>query len=123
MIEEKRWISSNDLFLAIGELLAENKQAVFTITGNSMWPFLAHGRDQVIIEKCNIAEIKKGDIVLFRTIYGNYILHRITKIMNHRFESTGDGLCQRDGSFELDCIEAKVVKLIRKGKIIDEYGA
>lgn len=39
MDKEKRWISSEELFSAIEELLAENRQAVFTVTGMSMWPF------------------------------------------------------------------------------------
>lgn len=119
MKEEKRWISSKELFSAIDELLAEHKQAVFTVTGMSMWPFICHGRDQVIITGCNSKEIKKGDIVLFETILGNYMLHRITNINEYWFETTGDGNCFSDGYFENSCIHGKVVKIIRKGKTID----
>lgn len=59
METERRWISSKVLFGAIYEQLAENRQAVFTVTGMSMWPFLCHGRDQVIVEKVNSHKIKK----------------------------------------------------------------
>lgn len=60
MMEEKRWISSKALFTAMEALLAEDRQAVFTVTGMSMWPFLCHGRDQVIVKRCSPNNLKKG---------------------------------------------------------------
>lgn len=45
MTEEKRWISAKLLFSAISEQLAENRQAAFTVTGMSMWPFICQMRD------------------------------------------------------------------------------
>lgn len=119
MIEEKRWISSEDLFSAIAELLAEQKQAVFTVTGMSMWPFICHGRDQVVVEACNSDMLKKGDIILWCTPSGKYLLHRITTLSENCFETTGDGNCFRDGIFPRSCIKARVVKIIRKEKTID----
>ena len=116
---KKQWISSEVLFSAIQELLAENRQAVFTVTGMSMWPFLCHGRDQVIVEKCDSTTLKTGDIILFQKPEGKYILHRITKIEDDLFETTGDGNCFRDGFFSFSCVKAKVVCLIRKDKKID----
>ena len=119
MQTEKQWISSEILFTAILEQLKENRKAVFIVTGMSMWPFLCHGRDQVVIEKCDLKKLTTGDIVLFQTNQGHYLLHRITKIENGKFQSTGDGNCFRDGWFELSCIRAKVAYLIRKDKRID----
>lgn len=119
MKEEKRWISSEALFSAVEELLAENRQAIFTVTGMSMWPFLCHGRDQAVVEHCNPETLKKGDIVLFQTVLGNYMLHRVTGLEENRFETTGDGNCFRDGWFSADCAKARAVTLIRKGQKID----
>ena len=119
MEQEKRWIHSADLFFAIEELLAEGRQAVFTVTGMSMWPFLCHGRDQVVIEACDPGKIKKGDVVLIRTILGNYLLHRVTRVEKDGFITTGDGNCFRDGKFPHSCLRAKAVFMIRKGKKID----
>lgn len=115
MEQEKRWISPDNLFPAIEELLAEGRQAVFTVTGMSMWPFLCHGRDQVIVERCCFSSLKTGDIVLFQTPLGNYMLHRITDLGDSDFETTGDGNCFRDGRFPSACIKAKACTLIRKG--------
>lgn len=119
MQEEKRRISSDALFSAIAELLAEHRQAVFTVTGMSMWPFLCHGRDQVVVEACDPKMLKKGDIVLLQTVLGNYLLHRLTKLDGNRFETTGDGNCFRDGWFDHACVRARVVTLLRKGRRID----
>ena len=44
MEREIQKIASKELFSMIEELLAEGRQAAFTVTGMSMWPFLCHGR-------------------------------------------------------------------------------
>ena len=119
MTEEKRWISSEALFSAVKELLAEHRQAVFTVTGMSMWPFLCHGRDQVVVEYCDPETIKKGDIILFQTLLGKYLLHRVVRLDGRQFETAGDGNCFRDGWIDRSCVCARVTKLIRNGKTID----
>lgn len=112
-------ISAKELFSAIEELLAEGRQAAFTVTGMSMWPFLCHGRDQVVVEACRPEKLRKGDVILFQTYYGNYLLHRVTKLKKDGFQTTGDGNCFRDGYFPFSCLRARVVRMIRKGKTID----
>lgn len=119
METEKQWISSKVLFSAISEQLAVNRQAVFTVTGMSMWPFMCHGRDQVIVEKVDQDSLKIGDIVLFRTTEERYTLHRITRLEEDFFQTTGDGNLLRDRPMLYDSIIAKVDKVIRKGKTID----
>lgn len=119
MDAEKKLISSSELFAVIQELLKEKKQASFTVTGMSMWPFICHGRDQVILESCEAENLRKGDIILFQTCLGNYMLHRITKKTKDGIETTGDGNCFRDGMFPYSCVKARVVRIIRKGKEID----
>ncbi|MDO5409732.1 MAG: hypothetical protein Q4F21_04675 [Lachnospiraceae bacterium] len=116
---QRKFVSSEELFSVIQELLDHQKQASFTVTGMSMWPFICHGRDSVILDSCDRKSLKTGDIILFQTPFGNYMLHRITKITPEGFETTGDGNCFRDGIFPYSCVKAKVVKIIRKGKTID----
>lgn len=119
MKREKRFISSKILFEAISQQLACNRQAVFTVTGNSMWPFIGHGRDQVIVEKVDYEKLRRGDIILFEAAQDKYLLHRITGLYEDGFETTGDGNFFRDGRFPYTCITAQVRKVIRKGKTID----
>ena len=49
------------------------------ISGNSMLPFLVHGRDTVYLSKLK-RPVKKGDVLLYRRDSGAYILHRVYKI-------------------------------------------
>lgn len=116
---EKRWISSKDLFDLILEQLANHRQAAFTVTGMSMWPFLCHGRDSVVLEELGKRKVKKGDVVLYRISEEHYILHRITKCYENGFVSTGDGNCHRDPYVPYGCIVARAVKFVRPHKTID----
>lgn len=116
---EKRLIPPEELFPLMFSILEEKNQAAFTVTGMSMWPFLCHGRDKVIVEKCDVDKIQKGDVVLFQTHVGNYMMHRVTKVTKEEFETTGDGNCFRDGFFPKKNIRAKIVKMIRKDKTMD----
>ena len=122
MEKEKRFISSEILFSAITEQLVEHRQAAFTVTGMSMWPFLCHGRDQVIIEACQPDMLHRGDIILLQTHLGNYLLHRITRKKGDGVVTTGDGNCFRDGEFPFARIRARVVSLVRNGKVIECRG-
>lgn len=119
MQTEKRWITAQLLFSAISEELASHRRASFTVTGMSMWPFLCHGRDQVILEEYIPGTLRKGDVVLLQTPLGNYLLHRVTRVLPDGFETTGDGNCFRDGRFPFCCIRARASAFVRKGKIID----
>lgn len=119
METEKRWISSEVLFSAICEQLAEGRQAAFTVTGMSMWPFLRHGADTVVLEQAEPDQIRKGDIVLVRVNPGRYLLHRVTACTENQVETTGDGNCFRDGFFQRDQVLARAVKLIRSDRTID----
>lgn len=111
-------ISANELFSAMEELLAQGRQAAFVVTGMSMWPLLCHGRDRVVVEGYDPNGLHKGDIVLLQTPQGNYLLHRITEIRGNQVQTTGDGNCFRDGFFPRACVKARVVQVVRRGKVI-----
>ena len=107
------------LFAAVEEQLAQGRLASFTVTGMSMWPFICHDRDQVVVTACDPESLQVGDVILFQTPMGNYMLHRITALWQDNFETTGDGNRFRDGWFPLRCAKAKVVRIQRDGKSID----
>lgn len=111
-------ISADILFPAIEEQLSAGRKASFTVTGLSMWPFIGHARDQVIISACDPDTLKIGDIILFQPLTGKYILHRVTALREDAFETTGDGNCFRDGWFPRECVIARVETIIRDGKKI-----
>ncbi len=119
MFDEKKLIPNSELFNVVLKTLQEGKRVSFTVTGMSMYPFLCHGRDRVIVGKTDQNHLQKGDIVLLKTNSGCYLLHRITKITENSIVTTGDSNCFRDGIFPLSCVVAKVIAVIRKGNEID----
>ena len=68
-------IANNIFFKEVNEYLTKGKDVLFTINGNSMFPFLAHG-DKVIICPINKQNFTYGRILLARSEYG-YVLHRL----------------------------------------------
>lgn len=110
-------ISPEELFEPMLSLLQEGYDAEFTVTGNSMWPFLRHKRDKVTIRREAATFLRKGDIVLLRTEQG-YLLHRITRRKGDMLQTTGDRNCYRDAYAETSCVLGKVVTFTRKGKVI-----
>ncbi len=113
MPEKKCYVPARELFDQVSQLLEQGYEADITVTGNSMWPLLAHGRDRVVLRK---QPPKNGDIVLFCPVKGKYLLHRINRLKNGRFRTAGDGNCFHDGSFPVSCIVGTAGAIVRKGK-------
>jgi len=119
MTEQHEYMETSQLFSLVEEQLGLGRKASFTVTGMSMWPFLCHGRDSVILRAPVSEEIKVGDIVLLKIpVYEKYLLHRVTKLRDGRVQTTGDNNCFRDGLFPISCIIGVVDSLERKGKAI-----
>lgn len=123
MAAEKKdlvYIPNDEFCAAVRQMLQEGRDVDFTVTGNSMWPLLRHGRDRVVLTLCKAQDIRKGDVILFEAQPSKFLLHRVTKLKENSFETTGDFNTFRDGSFQNNCVIGKAVKFIRKGK---EYKA
>lgn len=111
-------VSEKELFPMMLEMLNEGKDVRFNISGNSMFPLLVHHRDSVVLRKCN-NELRKGDIILFKVSNYHHVLHRITKVLNDGFITTGDGNLHRDGFVSNEKVIAKAITIYRKDKVID----
>ena len=109
-------IDNAALFEEIRAMLEQGFDARFVVTGNSMWPTLAHSRDEVAVSPCD--NVKRGDIVLLCPIEGRYVLHRVCKVRQNRVYTCGDGNCHRDGDFPTACVLGRVTTLYRAGKEI-----
>lgn len=119
MAAEKKkiaYIPNDEFFTAVRQMLDSGKEVDFTVTGNSMWPLLKHGRDRVVLTSCKAQDIRKGDVILFEALPSKYLLHRVTKLNANTFETTGDFNTFRDGSFSRECVIGKAVKTVRNGK-------
>ncbi len=86
------------------------------ITGSSMTPFLAPGRDSVMLSKPQ-KPLRTGDMVLYQRDSGAYVLHRIVRReQNGTFSIVGDGQERIEAGIRSDQIFAVVQYAVRKGK-------
>lgn len=108
---------------AVRELLKEGKDVPLTVTGNSMSPFLVHGRDQILISRIE-RPLHKGDMAFFCRKNGQYIMHRICNIQKgkcekeNRYYFIGDAQTMIEGPVEQDQIFGLITAVQRKGKTL-----
>ena len=77
---EKNTHTPRPLHLAQAEpLLRERLEAtvVLTVTGGSMLPLLAGGRDRVTLGPVP-ERLRRGEVLLYHRADGSYVLHRLT---------------------------------------------
>ena len=97
-------------------LLREGAELPLVISGGSMLPFLAPGRDSVML-KARDRPLRRGDIVFYRRANGAYILHRLLRVRNGSCWMVGDAQTVVEGPLDIDCIFAYVTAAQRKGKV------
>ena len=86
-------VDTREYISILRELTEEGRQVSLIISGNSMAPFLIHGRDTVWFEKPK-RPLKRGDIVFFQRDDGSFILHRIRRVHKNALpkgEKEGNG--------------------------------
>ena len=84
-----------DTYLPVlADLMEQGHIVSLTVTGHSMAPFLAHGRDRICLRK-PAAPLKRGDMVLFRRRNGVYVMHRVCR-------ADPDGTCCLVGDGQRD---------------------
>lgn len=111
-------VSMRDLIPIIVEMLNNNQRVIFTVSGDSMRPFIINNRDQVVLERKNQMNLRVGDIILFKDM-DMYLLHRIYRKEKDGYRTIGDACLQEDGLVFNSQILGVVNKIYRKGKEID----
>ena len=86
------------------------------ISGNSMSPFLVHGRDTVYLSRLD-RPAKRGDVLLYKRDSGAYILHRVYKADKDSYTMVGDAQTQLEQGIRQDQIIAIMTSALRKGKL------
>jgi hypothetical protein len=81
------------LFDSVRQLLAEGRNVVLQVEGNSMRPyFRGDGSEQVVVAPVSPGSLQPGNIILFS--YGNqYVFHRIVRKKAELLYAQGDGNC------------------------------
>lgn len=85
--------------------------------GISMEPLIHQGRDAVFIKKPE-GRLKKYDIAFFKRKNGEYVLHRVIKVLPDSYHFCGDNQWQVEKGIEDSQIIGIVTKLEINGKTI-----
>jgi hypothetical protein len=107
-----------------GELLSLGFGVRFRAPGTSMHPTIRHG-DLITVEPVAPANLKRGDIVLYR-LQNGFIAHRIVNIEERNgcgltFILRGDASTTCDAPVKPAQVLGKVVRVERGHRIIDPY--
>lgn len=89
-------------------------RANLTVTGSSMLPMLRENWDSVILAPAH-RELVPGDIALYRSGKGSYILHRVIRVEKDNYLFCGDNQAQLE-TVPKDRVLAVVAEFAKKGK-------
>ena len=98
-------------------LLEQTDSVPLTISGNSMSPFLVHGRDTVFLSKIT-RPLKKGDMIFYRRQNGQYVLHRICRVHPDGYDLVGDAQTRIEPGIRPEQVLAIVNTVRRKGTLL-----
>ncbi len=94
--------------------LKNGGRANLMVTGSSMMPMLYSRRDSVTLIPA-AQQQKQGDIILYRRENGQYVLHRIIKVVDGGYICCGDNQYEREEVAQQQLI-AVVEGFVRNGK-------
>lgn len=75
----------------VREVTARGETILIAGTGTSMEPFICAQRDKVLLAPLPNRPLLAGDIVLYRRLNGQAVLHRIYRVRKDSFDMLGDG--------------------------------
>lgn len=118
MLTDELLLSNELFFKEVSRLLSQGQLVTLRAKGNSMYPFIAHGRDSVVLQKAN--DLTTGDIVLVRLPAQTYVLHRIYKIEGEWLTLMGDGNLHATERCRREEVLGKAVSILRNGQRVVE---
>ena len=121
MTEKNVVFTIDDFKTSVVPLIDEGLTVPLTVTGGSMTPYLAGGRDTVMISKPRFP-LKVGDIALFERRSGQIVMHRVKKRSPEGYFFIGDAQTVVEGPVPEERVFGVVDRVIRKGKI-EERGS
>ena len=103
------------------ERLENGGTVALEVTGASMLPFLAGGRDSVVLTASDRPP-KRGDILLYRRRNGRLVLHRVCRTRDGGCYMCGDAQTALEGPVSPGQVLARAASAVRKGRRISEGG-
>lgn len=99
------------------ELVRDGKEVSMLITGSSMSPFLLTHKDTICF-KSPWRPLRRGDMVFYERLSGQFVMHRIYKVRNEGLYIVGDAQHEIEGPVDPDQVFGLVTKVNRRGKWI-----
>lgn len=99
------------------ELLQKDGYIIYTNVGFSMMPLLRQKRDILEIRRQNTERCRKYDVILYKR-GGQYILHRILKVLPDGYLIAGDHCVTVENDIKDKDILGVMTRVIRDGKVI-----
>ncbi len=97
----------------IEQLLEKGRVLQIRPQGTSMTPFIRPGRDEVILEAVNPADVHRGDILLYRRDHSILVLHRVHHRQGESFFMLGDNQVEIEGPVRADQLRGRVSAIVR----------
>jgi len=86
-----------------------------------MRPLIRDG-DMVSVQQVGLGDIRRGDVLLYKSAYSQLLVHRVIKIQRcsdqNCYLMQGDALLQPDGWIPPDQILGQVTSIDRNGRIV-----
>ncbi len=99
------------------EMLSADGEVTFIPEGTSMLPCIVGGKDSVTIKKPE-GRLKKYDACLYGRKNGDFVLHRVVKVLNNWYTLSGDNQYILEEGIEHSQIIGLVISVNKKGKEI-----
>ena len=116
MEQAKRSVDTALLMEQYRTLLETVDALPLEVSGSSMTPFLAPGRDSVLLTKPGEA-LRRGDIALYQRESGAYVMHRVYRCeRDGRYTMLGDAQQALERGIRREQIVAVACAAVRKGK-------
>ncbi len=110
-------VDTREYVSMLRDLVEDGHEVSLLIAGGSMSPFLVHHRDTIFFKKPD-RPLRRGDMVFYQRLSGQFVMHRIYKVKHDAYYMVGDAQRRIEGPLQRQQIFALVTRVCRKGKTL-----
>ena len=114
-----RTVDIYEYMAVLQELVEQGQEVSLLITGNSMAPFLHDRRDDIFFRRPD-RELRRGDMVFYRRVNGQYVMHRIYAVTPRGYDIVGDAQDVIERGIRREQIFGLITRVRRKGKLLSD---